>query len=72
MLVIENAIAHASELEITYLKRQDVKSKRTITPTYVGEHEYLGKKFIGVEAWCHTRQETRIFRVDRILEMKVA
>lgn len=69
--MIEHAIVNNLALEISYLKQQDVKSKRKITPKHVGEQEYLGKKFVGVEAWCHVRQDMRVFRVDRILEMKV-
>jgi hypothetical protein len=69
--MIEEAIRDCRDLEITYLKAQDEKSQRTITPHTVGEMEYLGKTYIGVEAYCHARRDTRVFRVDRILEMRV-
>jgi predicted DNA-binding transcriptional regulator YafY len=32
--------------------------------------EYHGKPFKGIEAFCHLRSEKRIFRIDRILEIK--
>jgi predicted DNA-binding transcriptional regulator YafY len=31
----------------------------------------MEKKFIGMDAYCLSRKEDRIFRVDRILEMRV-
>jgi predicted DNA-binding transcriptional regulator YafY len=34
--------------------------------------EYLGKKYTGVQAFCHKRRETRTFRIDRILEISKA
>lgn len=37
----------------------------------IGEMEYIGKSFFGVEGYCLERKETRVFRVDRILEMAV-
>lgn len=67
--LIEKAIDNGYSLEITYLKAEDEKSKRTIEPTRVGEMEYLGKSFLGLIAYCQARKEERVFRVDRILEM---
>ena len=69
--MIEDAIQRKTELEIVYLKTKDVKSKRKIRPEFVGECSYSGKKFLGLQAWCLKRNDTRVFRVDRILEMKV-
>lgn len=68
--IIKNIISRKGKLEIVYLKTNDVKSKRIIRPEYVGEMEYLEKTFTGIEAYCYKRNETRHFRVDRILEMK--
>lgn len=67
---IEKAIESKRKLEIVYLKAKDEKSKRIISPSYIGQLEYEGKPFLGVEAFCHTRGEDRVFRVDRILEMR--
>lgn len=68
--IISEAIKKRTVLKITYLKAQDVKSKREITPHEVGEMEYNGKMFLGVKAYCHKRKEDRVFRVDRILEIE--
>jgi len=68
--IIAAAIKSKSPLHITYLKPNDQKSKRTVSPRYVGDMEYQGKHYIGMEGYCQQRQETRVFRVDRILEIK--
>jgi len=68
--IIERAIENETKLKITYLKAQDQRSKRTILPSFVGEMEYLGKTYLGVEAYCFLRSEERVFRVDRILKME--
>ena len=67
--LIEEAIKKNRTLEITYLKTNDTKSCRVITPEKVGQLTYLDKSFLGVEAYCHTRKEDRVFRVDRILDI---
>lgn len=69
--LLETAITTEQPVQITYLKNNDVKSRRQIVPRRLGAMEYLGKKFLGVEAFCLERQDTRVFRVDRILEMEV-
>ncbi len=68
--MIEKAIRNRSKLDIVYLKASDVKSQRVIAPLRVGNMEYLGRSYIGVEGYCLKRKDNRIFRVDRILEMK--
>lgn len=67
---LQEAIEAKKKLEIIYLKTNDEKSKRIIEPFYLGELDYQGKKFFGLEAYCFKRKELRHFRVDRILEMK--
>ena len=67
--LIRNAIGEERALRIVYLKNNDTKSIRIITPLAVGEMEYLGKTYTGVQAFCHTRKGTRTFRIDRILEI---
>lgn len=67
---ITQAIQDKREIEIVYLKSNDVKSKRVIRPQQIGEMEYLGKQFLGVSGYDYLRDEERVFRVDRILEMK--
>ncbi len=68
--LIEQAIENSASLEMTYLKSADEKTKRTISPRRVGNMEYRGKQFLGMEAYCHARQALRNFRVDRILEIR--
>ena len=67
--LIKNAIKDGKKLKIVYLKNNDIKSIRVITPHFVGEMAYLDKKYVGIEAFCHERNETRTFRIDRILEI---
>ena len=68
--IIERAIQNKSALRIVYLKPNDEKSKRTIEPKEVGEMEYNNVKYIGLQAFCLKRNEDRVFRVDRILEIE--
>lgn len=70
--MIEKAIESGKKLKIVYLKAKDEKSKRIISPRRVGELEYNGVSFLGVEAFCHTRGGNRVFRIDRILEIEEA
>jgi hypothetical protein len=69
--LIKQAIENKQALEIAYLKPNDEKSTRTIIPSYVGEHVYKDKPFIGVTAYCNVRKEERVFRIDRILRMRL-
>lgn len=68
--IIKRAIKNESVLEILYLKPNDEKTRRVIKPYLVGEMEYRGKSYLGVRAFCLKRNEERVFRVDRILEIK--
>jgi ATP-dependent DNA helicase PIF1 len=68
--VIKRAIENKALLEITYLKPNDEKSRRAIRPEAVGEMEYQGRDYLGVLAFCLRRNEERVFRVDRILEIR--
>lgn len=68
--ILENAAAEQSALEIVYLKANDEKSQRVIIPYQVGQMEFKGKNFLGVSASDKKSGEDRVFRVDRILEIK--
>lgn len=70
--LINQAIQRGYYLDMVYLKGNDEKTNRVIKPLAVGQKEYLGKAFIGLDAYCLKRREERTFRVDRILEMKPA
>jgi len=37
----------------------------------MGEMEFQGKPFFGLRGFCRDRHDERVFRVDRILELKV-
>lgn len=69
--MIRKALKEKSALSITYLKANDEKSRRIITPRFVGNMAFKGKEYLGIEGFCHKRREDRVFRVDRILEMQV-
>lgn len=70
--LIERAIKDSRCLEMTYLTATDEKSRRTVRPLSVGDRKYNTVTFKGLEAHCLKRGEKRMFRVDRILELKVA
>lgn len=67
--IIETAINEKASIEILYLKGKDEKSRRVIRPLQVGEMEYKGYPFWGLDAFCISRGEKRRFNVDRILEI---
>ncbi len=68
-IIIKDAIESGTDLEIVYLKANDTKTRRKITPLYIDEMQFKGKSFIGLRALCKMRQEERTFRIDRILEI---
>ena len=59
-----------SKLDIVYLRANDIKSRRIVKPISVGEREYMNRTYPGLEAFCLKRKANRMFRVDRILEIK--
>jgi len=67
--MLQTAIMQKKNLEIVYLKAQDEKSRRTILPLFVGQMEYKGYPYLGLEAYCLTRRGKRTFNLDRILEI---
>ena len=68
--MIQEVIEGRKDLEIVYLKPDDTKSRRRIRPEAIEMMEYKGKRFEGLRAYCHERQDLRTFRIDRILELK--
>lgn len=69
--LIKKAIQEKINLEIVYLKPNDEKSVRIITPCTIGEFYFQNRPFYGVKAYCKKRNEERTFRIDRILKMKI-
>jgi ATP-dependent exoDNAse (exonuclease V) alpha subunit len=72
IMLIREAIKKKQSLEIVYLKSKDEKSRRVIRPLVIGEMEYNGYPFFGLEALCMTRRAKRVFNVDKILEIVAA
>jgi ATP-dependent exoDNAse (exonuclease V) alpha subunit len=68
--MIEQAIKDGACLEMTYLKASDEKSRRKVRPLAVGDRVYKEHSFKGMDAECLLRGGRRVFRVDRILELK--
>ena len=68
---ITSAIDSQQEIEMTYLKPDDTKTKRTVIPISLNYQTYHGVHFWGMLAFCKLRRADRTFRVDRILEMTV-
>ena len=69
--ILKDAIKNKNQMEIVYLKSSDIKSKRTILPRKLGKMIYMEKEFLGIIARCLAKNEDRVFRIDRILEMKI-
>jgi len=69
--LVEEAIAEGLDLEILYLKPDDTKSRRRIRPESIEEMTYAGRRFEGVRAYCHTREEMRTFKIERMLEVAI-
>jgi len=70
--ILQEAIRRKQPLEMVYLKGTDVKSRRTVKPLQLGEMEYAGRPFLGVEAWCLKRRDRRVFNVEKILSLQPA
>lgn len=68
--LIQEYIKRKQPLEIVYLKANNEKSRRVVVPMTVETMSYMNKGFLGMKGFCQKRQEERVFRVDRILEIK--
>jgi predicted DNA-binding transcriptional regulator YafY len=63
--LIRRAITERKNLNLTYLKANDTKSERVVTPMTVGKESYKGADYLGMKAYCNKRHKERMFRVDR-------
>ncbi|CAM3643462.1 helix-turn-helix transcriptional regulator [Nocardioides zeicaulis] len=62
--VLRSAIDHGHQVEITYhVPSRDQESHRVVDPRGLARVEDL----LYLDAWCHTAQGDRAFRVDRIV-----
>ena len=66
--LIQEALAGGKQLFIRYVDQKGSQTLRRITPKQV----LMLKDYIYVSARCHLRGEDRTFRLDRIVEMKLA
>jgi proteasome accessory factor C len=63
--VLESAISHGHQVEITYhVPSRDEESRRVVDPRGLARVEDL----LYLDGWCHTAGGDRAFRVDRILD----
>jgi len=69
--LVEEAVAEGLDLEVLYLKPDDTKSRRRIRPESIEEMEYAGRRFEGVRAYCHEREDMRTFKIERMLEVRI-
>jgi ATP-dependent exoDNAse (exonuclease V) alpha subunit len=73
--ILKDAIKNKQKLEMVYIKANNVKSKRIITPIEIDKHRTYGVKnteFNGLLAFCHTRNDDRVFNIDRISSLEKA
>ncbi len=68
---IAAAIDQGRDLHMVYLKSDDTRSERTVTPEEVGTMQYRGHSFEGLSGYCHKRQAERVFNVEKILQLTV-
>ncbi len=64
---IRKAIRSRQKLEITYTNDKTERSERVIRPLQM---EYWGRVWTAT-CWCELRQDFRVFRIDRIRDLKV-
>jgi ATP-dependent exoDNAse (exonuclease V) alpha subunit len=69
--IIKEAIKNKKEIEVTYLKSNNESSKRVLRPIKIDEMEFMGREFLALLAYCYKRKEERVFRIDRILDIKI-
>lgn len=70
--LLKNAIASKAVLDITYLRAKDEKTRRRIIPLEVGEMTSKGVVFQGMLAYCQDRKIESAYRIEQILEIKLA
>jgi len=62
---IQEALAHGRDLYIRYVSASGEQTERIVRPVRVSG----GPDYLYLEAYCHMREASRVFRLDRILEM---
>ncbi len=69
--MLKECIASGKRAEIDYLKGGSTRVTRFLLPERVGNFSYRGRQYLGVRGYCFTRKAMRVFRVDRILGLKL-
>ncbi len=57
-------------INIVYLMPNDQKFNRTVKPLHIGEKTYKDNTFLGIDAYCMSSKSEKVFRLDRILEIR--
>ena len=68
--LILSAVQNSTDLDIVYLKTDDTKTRRRISPEAIEMMTYMEREFEGVVARCHKRMAHRVFRIDRMLSVQ--
>ncbi|MEM3632492.1 MAG: AAA family ATPase [Conexivisphaerales archaeon] len=69
--MINEAMSMGRKVEIVYLKANDEKLRRIVSPEAVGTLEYNGRKYTGMTGFDSKDNAQRNFRLDRILEIRI-
>lgn len=68
--ILENAIDNESNLELKYVKGNGEIIQKTIRPVWIGEMEYAGNEYMGVEALGVENGETMVLSLKRIMGLE--
>lgn len=68
---ILQAIADGQTIKIQYQTTPEKLTTRQLVPSFVGQLEYNGKSYFGLEAYCVWQKETRCFRLDKIVQVEI-
>ena len=69
--LIEEAIENGNYIEMVYLKGSNERTHRVVRPISLGTESFRGREFLGMWAYCTMRRSERMFRVDRIISLRV-
>jgi ATP-dependent DNA helicase PIF1 len=68
--LIETAIDSESEITITYISQDKLLSERRVFPRKLGPLSLADPGNLALQCFCFTRQSIRVFRLDRILDIR--
>ena len=69
---IDRAINSNSSIEISYTKYDGTSSRRKISNIKYN-NQYYDVRYANdhIDGYCHMRQEDRVFKIDRITDLRV-